>query len=343
MKDLPLISVVVPCHNSQRFLSNCLKSLDKQLYQNAEFIMVDDGSSDNTYKILEKHAKTHPKYRIIKTEGVGVSTARNIGIDNAKGEFITFLDSDDMFSPYHLLLMQQQVEKTGADTAVIDYIKVPEGKAYESYNFEVPERHNVPHEVFDNKSALEEFLAQLKFEFSVWNKMYSAKILREQNVRFLDGCRYNEDSLFNYKYFKHAQKTVLIHWLTYLYVQRKNSLVHMPFNEYKLDAYFSLNNIIKDAYENRPDIIHYAHSIRVALSCEIIYIIKRSKYKNGAVIRKIIEYIKTDCKHLKYCKRTHRYRRVFIPLVPPVAKLLLCKRRKEKSGTLPEQFNIIDF
>ncbi len=343
MNDLPLISVVVPCYNSQRFLSNCLKSLDKQTYQNAEYIIVDDGSTDDTYKILTKHAKKHPKYKIIKTEGVGVSTARNIGIDNAKGEFITFLDSDDMFSPYHLELLKDQTLKTGADTAVIDYYKVPEGKSYESHYFALPDYKHVPIEVFDNKSALEEFLAQLKFEFSVWNKMYSTKIIKEHGVRFLDGCRYNEDSLFNYKYFKHAQKTVLIHWLTYLYVQRKNSLVHMPFNEYKLDAYFSLNNILKDAYENRPDVIHYAHSIRVALSCEIIYIIKRSKYKNGAVIRKIIDYIKTDCKHLKFCKRTHRYRRVLIPLVPPVAKLLLCRRRKDKTGTLPEQFNIIDF
>ncbi|MBR2449768.1 MAG: glycosyltransferase [Clostridia bacterium] len=341
MKDLPLISVVVPCHNSQIFLSNCLKSLDAQTYENVEFLMVDDGSTDDTFKILSAHAENNPKYKILQANGAGVSTARNIGIDNAQGEFITFLDSDDMYSPYHLELLQQHVNACGADTAVIDYLKVPEGKAYETFRFAVPE--DVPTEEFDNKVALEEFLAQLKFEFSVWNKMYSGNVIREHNVRFLDGCRYNEDSLFNYKYFKHAQKTVLIHWLTYLYVQRKNSLVHMPFNEYKLDAYFSLNNILKDAYENRPDVIHYAHSIRVALSCEIIYIIKRSKYDNGAVIRKIIDYIKTDAKHLKYCKRTHRYRRVLIPLVPPVAKLLLCRRRKSKTGTLPKQFDIIDF
>ena len=341
MKDLPLISVVVPCHNSQNFLSNCLKSLDAQIYQNAEFLMVDDGSTDETFNILTNHAKGNPKFKVLQSNGAGVSTARNVGIENAKGEFITFLDSDDMFSPYHLQLLYENVNNCGADTAVIDYIKVPEGKAYETYKFSVPE--DVPTEEFDNKAALEEFLAQLKFEFSVWNKMYSSKVIREHNVRFLDGCRYNEDSLFNYKYFKHAQKTVLIHWLTYLYVQRKNSLVHLPFNEYKLDAYFSLNNILKDAYENRPDVIHYAHAIRVALSCEIIYIIKRSKYRNGAVISKIIEYIKTDAKHLKYCKRTHRYRRVLIPLVPGVAKLLLCNRRKDKTGTLTKQFDINDF
>ena len=163
--------------------------------------------------------------------------------------------------------------------------------------------------------------------------------MRDNKIRFLDGCRYNEDSLFNYKYFKHAKKTVLIHCKTYLYVQRKTSLVHLPFNEYKLDAYFSLNSIVKDAYENLPQVIHYAHAIRVALSCEIIYLIKNSKYDNGAVIKKIIDYIKTDCKHLKFCKRTHRYRRVLIPLVPTVAKLLLYKRTK-KEDYLPPQFEI---
>ncbi len=342
MKEKPLISVIVPCHNAQAFIQNCLDSLDKQTYANTEFILVDDGSTDNTKNIIENHIKDKPKYQLIVSENVGVSTARNLGIERSIGDFITFMDSDDMISPYHIELMCKFTLETGADSAVIDYLKVPEGKAYSEYKFQVPYGQTCETEEFDNLGALEEFLGQKKFEFCVWNKLYSGDIIRQQNVRFLDGCKYNEDSLFNYKFFKHSKKTVLIHWLTYLYVQRKGSLVHAPFNEYKLDAFYSLNNIVKDAYETRPDIIHYAHIMRVALSCEIIYYIKFTKnYKNGAVIKKIIEYIKTDAKHLKYCKRTHRYRRVLIPLVPAVAKLLLCRRRK-LDGTLPPQFEITD-
>ena len=126
-------------------------------------------------------------------------------------------------------------------------------------------------------------------------------------------------------------------------MKRRKSLVHQKFNEFKLDAYKSLNNIVKDAHENNNELIHYAHTIRVYLSCEIIFFIKCSKYANGDVIRQIAEYIKNDCKHLKYCNRLHLYRKWLIPLVPLVVKILLCKRLKLKGNFItPEAFNITD-
>lgn len=339
MCDLPTISVVVPCHNAEKFLSNALLSLDAQTYENLQIILVDDSSDDNTFSIISKHAEKNDKYLVVKAEGKGVSAARNTGIDKAVGEYVTFMDCDDYISPYHVEFLVRELLDKNADCAVIDYIKVPEGKKYQNFKFKKPKDYKI--EVFLGLESLKEYLAQLKFEFCVWNKLYSKKILDEFNVRFMVGCQYNEDSLFNYKYFKNSQKTVLVHALTYYYVQRKNSLVHLPFNVSKLDAFYSLNNIIKDAYETCPEIIHYAHIIRVALSCEILFYIKSCKYDNGAVIQKIIDYISVDCKHLKYCKKTHRYRRVLIPLVPPVAKFLLCVRRK-KGGELLPQFLITD-
>lgn len=335
----PYVTVVVPCHNAENFIDNCLTSLNAQTYQNLQIILVDDNSCDNTFQLLSSYSQAHPKFEVIKSMGNGVSCARNTGIENAKGDYITFVDCDDFVSPHHIELMVCELVKNQADAVVVDFKRVRENRKISKLNFTNIKKYKT--ESFLKLDALKEYLSQKKFEFSVWNKLYSKKILTNFNVRFLPGCQYNEDSLFNYKFFKHANKTVLAHCTTYFYVQRSNSLVHRPFTESKLDAFMSLNNIIKDAYENLPEIIHHAHIMRVAICCEILFYIKFCKYNNGAVIDKIIGYISTDCKHLKYCKQTHLYRRILIPLVPSVAKVLLCIRRKA-DGQLLEQFYITE-
>lgn len=345
MENLPLISVVVPCRNAEKFLKNCLTSLDNQTYKNLQIIMVDDSSEDLTYSLLVKHAETHPNYLILKTNGKGVSATRNTGINNAKGEYLAFMDCDDIIAPYHIEYLYNQVKLCNADAGVIDYKRVKENTKYDQIKFKNYKK--IKTETFAGLDGLKQYLSQKKFEFSAWNKLYSKKIIDEFNVRFLEGCQYNEDSLFNYKFFVHAKKTVLTHAITYFYVQRKTSLVHLPFNISKLDAFMSLNNIIKDAYENQPEIIHYAHVMRVAITCEMLFYIKFSKfnddktltkYNNGTIINKLIQYAEIDAKHIKYCKETHLYRRLLIPLVPPVAKLLLSKRRKNGGELLPQFF-----
>jgi hypothetical protein len=129
--------------------------------------------------------------------------------------------------------------------------------------------------------------------------------------------------------------------VTHYYVQTKNSLVRQGFYESRLDAYISLNGIIKDAYENFPEVTDYSHAIRVAMSCDILFFIKLSKYPNSLAIKKIIEYTEEDVKHLKKCKHVARYRRTLIPLVPGAAKLLLCKRLKNDASlfVLPTPFD----
>lgn len=345
MNNNPLISVIVPCRNAEKYLSNCFASLDNQTYKNVQYILVNDGSTDNTEKLLLEHASTNRNYLILNTFGTGVAAARNCGIENSSGEYVTFVDSDDIISPYHVENLFKCLRANDADVAVCSYKKVKDGKNYKEYNFTPPPTHTEKQysqiELYDRINAVKQFLAQKKFDYSVWNKLYSSKIIKENNIRFMFGCRYNEDSLFNYKYLKHVDKAVFINFPTHFYVQRKNSLVHLPFNEYRLDAYKSLNAIIKDSEEKHPEFVHYAHAIRACLSCEIIYFIKKSAYSNGKVISKIIEYLQKDAPHLKYCKKLHLYRRLFIPLVPKVSKLLLCKRRKNLSdGFLLPDFMI---
>ena len=343
-ENLPLISVIVPCYNAENFIDKCLQSLCKQSYKNLEIIAVDDFSTDDTFKILSFYAKKDSRIIPLKSKNKGVSCARNTGIDIAKGKFITFMDSDDFVSPFHIELLATELISSGADVSIIQYKRARENAKYNPNKFIKPQNYKT--EKFDKLGALKEYLCQNKFEFCAWNKLYSGEILRKNNIRFEEDCHYNEDSLFNYKFFKQANKTVLVKTPTYYYVQRSNSLVHQPFSEYKLSAFISLNNIIKDAYNDFPAIIHHAHVMRLAICCELIYYIKFFKFNggtfnNGAIIRKILHYLAVDVKHLKFCREPKLYRKILIPLMPPVFNALLCKRKK-LDGNLPTQFSITD-
>ncbi len=339
MREKPLISVIVPCHNSSEFLSNCINSLDGQKYPNLQFVIVDDGSEDNTFSILQEKAKKDSRYLVMKNLGQGVSSARNMGIENASGEYLAFLDSDDIIAPNHLTNLYSILEKNGADISICAYKKVKGTSTYRDVKFNNKKPKKTI--IYNQKDGLEQLLAQKRFEFSSWNKLYKRKIIMDNNIRFMVGCRYNEDSLFNYKYIKCSKKIVYTKVATHFYVQRKTSLVHQSFKEYRLDAYKSLNTIVKDTYENYAEIKDYSHAIRACIACELLFFIKTSKYDNQKVIAKMIEFLKEDVKHLKYCKRLRLYRRLLIPLVPFIAKLLLRKRLKNLSDehVLPAFFN----
>ncbi len=338
MKNLPLVSVIIPCFNAQNYIKNCVNSLKNQTYGNAQFIFVDDFSTDNTFNILTEFTSSDDRIKVYKTNKKGVFSARNLGIDNACGDFITFMDCDDVVSPFHLELLIKKALENNADVVVSNYKRVYNKKNYEDYKFKKIKKYKV--KTFDKISAIKEFLAQ-RLEFCVWNKLYRKDIIDKNNIRFDEKCTYNEDSLFNYKVLKFASKTLMFSAVTYYYVQRKGSLVNRPFSEAKLTCFLSLNNIVNDAYKSLPNVIHYAHLMRLTLCCEMLFYIKFCKYSNGKVIKKIIDYTKTDAEHVKFCKRSKLYRRLLMPLVPAVAKLLLYKR-KSFDGIMLEQFEITD-
>ena len=326
------ISVIVPFYNAKRHVENCIKSLKNQTYKNLQIILVDDRSEDNTYRLLQEKTAGDERFIVVKSHPPhGVCCARNTGIELAEGDYVTFFDCDDILSPYHCENLYNAIQSENADIAICHYKKVGKRASYDKMRFKTPS--TIKYDVHDKLSALKHLLTQTWFEFSVWNKLYSARIFKEHGVRFLEGCRYNEDTLFNYNCFKIAEKTVFSWFPTYFYVKSAGSLVRTTYKEYRLDAYKSLHTIVKDVHENMPEILHYCHVVRGLMTCEALLAIKFSKFKNPPVIRKLIEIVSKDVKHFKYCKELPAIRRKLIPpLVPKLAKVLLCMRKKDKKG-----------
>ena len=113
-----LISIIIPVYNVEIYIEQCLDSIKKQSYQNFEVIIVNDGSQDNTESICKKIAQSDARFKYFSKENGGVSSARNFGLDNANGHYITFIDGDDWVDPNHLEILIKSITENNSDIAI---------------------------------------------------------------------------------------------------------------------------------------------------------------------------------------------------------------------------------
>ena len=120
MTNQPLISVIIPVYNTEKYISDCLNSLISQTEKNIEILTVDDGSTDNSLKILQQYAASHPNVKVFSQKNSGPGVARNLALRKAKGKYIMFCDSDDMYKPTMCQEMAQIMENKRVDFAICD-------------------------------------------------------------------------------------------------------------------------------------------------------------------------------------------------------------------------------
>jgi glycosyltransferase involved in cell wall biosynthesis len=121
--EAPFFSIITPTYNRERFLGPCIESVQAQSYQNYEHIIVDDGSVDGTEQLVQSYQKTDPRIIYIKQENQGRSTARNVGIDAAKGSYVCFLDSDDLYVENHLETLFEAISFVTEPSIVISGLR----------------------------------------------------------------------------------------------------------------------------------------------------------------------------------------------------------------------------
>ena len=110
MKSQPLVSVIVPVYNAEFFLEKCLNSLVNQSYQNLEFVLINDGSLDNSFSICEQYGLKDKRFKLLNIKNKGVANARNLGLSNCSGDYICFVDPDDFIDPEYIFSLQEKIE-----------------------------------------------------------------------------------------------------------------------------------------------------------------------------------------------------------------------------------------
>ena len=202
----PKISVIVPVYQTEQYLSKCLDSILNQSLKELEVIVIDDGSKDNSPKIIDEYARRDSRIRVVHKANEGQGIARNIGIDMASAKYVTFVDSDDWVDTNVYENILNRIEDSGADLAVYSrrsYL----GDGTEKFSTCVEDKVN--EKVSNNleKHTIEKLLYSQTVVCS--NKIYKKKIVDKYGIRFMSVCDIGaEDALFNYQYLCHIGKVV---------------------------------------------------------------------------------------------------------------------------------------
>ena len=225
----PLISVIIPVYNVEKYLHRCLDSVIAQTYQNLEIICVDDGNVDDSGKICDQYAVRDARIKVIHQENQGLSAARNRGLDAAEGEYIAFVDSDDYILEDMYKKMLDKLLDYSVDLCVCQW-------QYEfSDGRQVVKRKNIDPTIYGRKASLEfaRFLYRGNYENGVvvaaWNKLYRRALL--DKIRF-EG-RIHEDEAFCGRIMAKNISVYVMEEQFYVYAQNGDSLTNKPFSANK--------------------------------------------------------------------------------------------------------------
>lgn len=262
-----MISIVVPAYNIGSELGRCLDSILNQTYSNIEIIIVDDGSTDDTGKVIDSYAERDPRIKAIHKENGGVSSARLAGVRAACGDWIGFADGDDLLEPDMYERLLDNALKSGADISHCGYKMVfPSGRIDFYYN-------TGDFAVQNKKEALSDLLFGDKVEPGLWNKLYKKSLFKDtiaDDTIPLD-IKINEDLLMNYFLFKKAEISVYEDFCPYNYMLRKGSAATAKKRIHITDPIRVLCMIRDDACEDRAIYqVAYSRYIRsvVVATCQ---------------------------------------------------------------------------
>lgn len=290
MMNQELITVIVPIYNVEKYLSECINSIIKQTYTNIEIILVNDGSTDNSPNICIQFKEKDNRIRLINKENGGLSSARNAGIDIAKGKYLVFIDSDDYVDKKYIERLYNSVIINKTKVAQCGIWKVNDEKEKIG---KIGYSRNV---IKNGKEMIKDIYANHWLEnIVVWNKIYETSIFKD--IRFPLG-KINEDEFTTYKILYSETKIPIINDDLYFYRQSNNSLMRKKFNIKRLDLLEGLEERI-EFFSKNGDIELYNMTIKAYLNkCIESYMNVRIYIENSKDTQKMIKR-----KYFKYSKK----------------------------------------
>lgn len=214
----PLISVIVPVYNVEQYIEKCIDSLINQTYKNLEIILVDDGSTDFSAEICDIFSKKDVRIKVVHKFNEGAGKARNVALEMAQGDFITFVDSDDYLSyNTYEIIMKIFDEDSSIDIVEYEYLI-----CYDD-NVEFKIYGNCNKKAFLTTDALQEHINNHYFQQVIWNKVYRKNVIEE--VFFPENTSI-DDEYWTYLVLGNSKKLIHIDLKLYAYRQQQNSISH---------------------------------------------------------------------------------------------------------------------
>lgn len=243
----PLISIIIPVYNKQKYLKRCLDSLIAQKYENLEIILVDDGSTDGSSGIISKFAEKYEYVHAYFQKNQGASAARNFGVQMAQGSYVCFVDSDDIIFEDYVSYLYEILEVSGADCSICSAYKLCDGENYTEKNKENGWF------LYDQQEALEKFFYREGITPYPVVKLICSDLIKQNG--FPEGIKYGEDAFFVYHILKKCKTIVYSPKVLYLYYQNSGSVTHQnEWNEYATSWNFFKKEVLERAEKEFPKI-----------------------------------------------------------------------------------------
>ncbi len=261
MKENPLgdlVSVIVPVYNVESYLATCVQSIIAQTYSNIEIILVDDGSKDSSGQICDDLCKTDERISVVHQKNMGLSEARNSGLEICKGTWITFVDSDDIVSPDMVERLVQTAYQTESSIVICD--------AYHNKEQKIPPKEESSTlVVMSSDRAIEALFYQDAFLPSAWGKCYHKDVF--SGIRFPKGKLFEDIAIMGLL-FEKAEVISYLKEKLYTYVHRENSITTHAFSDE--DCYIlDICDFYCDRYNSRPALHEAAQIYRANCSLRV--------------------------------------------------------------------------
>ena len=279
MDCMPLISVIVPVYNVEKYLDRCVQSIVEQTYSNLEIILVDDGSPDNCGAMCDAWAEKDSRIKVIHQKNGGLSAARNAGVAAATGEYLAFMDSDDYIRADMYQLLYDRLFADGSDMAACGVEMVFEDGSTKSLT-------RTGSCVLTNEEAMEQIITENWLKQPVWYKLYKTELVRD--LLFPVG-KYHEDVFWSYQAVARARCVSVFDTPCYFYTQRSGSIMGQSYSIKRMDGLEAKQQRLEYLKIYYPTLANTAR-IDILFSC--IYAMQMSlcylQHKELSVVKKMI-------------------------------------------------------
>lgn len=275
-----MISIIIPVYNVELYLDKCLQSVVNQTYRNIEIILIDDGASDNSGIICDRWQKKDSRIKVIHKTNGGLSSARNVGIEQANGEYLMFIDSDDIVSEELCRVLIEMMKNNDADISICN--------AKHIFDDNVSFKSTGKLHFYDCNEAICELWYQKSFLPSAWGKLYKRELFK--NIRFTEGIIF-EDIDIMHELFYQCDKIIYGEMELYGYVHHENSITTKKYSKKDNVILNICDKISEFASDKDINLQNAAKSYNVAGALRV-YLNAPSTFEYKDIIEKAKEIIR---------------------------------------------------
>ncbi len=285
-----MVSIIVPVYNVEKYIKECVDSLISQTYKDIEIILVDDGSTDSSPLICDDYAKTDSRIKVVHKKNGGLSSARNAGIEVAKGECFLFIDSDDYFLDDAVEQLVAIKDKIGSDIAVLNFTS-DKDKLEVGINPKIKE--------FSNSEVVKMILREKTIHTSACAKLFNRDLF--DGVRFPEGVIY-EDYATVYKLLHRAKKVAYANTNKYFYRTNFESITKSGFKKSQMDYYKVSDEVLSFVKENYPKYKKYVINRKTRMSISFYKDISKTGFSDKDIIKFIVSDVRKNIFRYLFCR-----------------------------------------